>query len=136
MMRRLRIPVTLGALIGLGAAYTFAQDLETVRAHVPFAFKIGHATLPAGDYELRIDDGETPGVLRVRRQDGRRSAFVMTERAEVPRTSDGRPKLVFTNDGSQYVLAEIVDPGDGVGVQVLGTRKPSAEPERVELPAD
>ena len=135
-MRSLRGPMTLSGVILLGAVSMHAQDLETVRANVPFPFKIGHAILPAGVYELRYDDGTMPGVLRVRRQDGRAGAFALTEKADIPKTSDDRPKLVFTNDGGRYVLAEVVDPGYGLGLQVVRSPRPNAEPERAEVPTD
>jgi hypothetical protein len=138
MMRRLRLETTLGvgALIFLGAAAVHTQDLEAVRANVPFAFKIGHTVLPAGDYVLRLDDGMTPGVLSVRREDGRAGAFVLTDKTDLSKTAGDHPKLVFSNDGTQYVLAEVVDPVIGLGFQVVGTSKPNADQERVEVPTD
>jgi hypothetical protein len=136
MMRRLPLQTTLGGLIFLGAAAARTQDLEAVRANVPFAFKIGHTVLPAGDYVLRLDDGMTPGVLRVRSEDGRAGAFVLTEKTDVSKTAGDHPKLVFSNDGSEYVLAEVVDPVIGLGVEVVGSPKPSENPERVEVPTD
>lgn len=136
MMRRLRMHVILGGLLLIGAASARTQDLEAVHANVPFAFKIGHTILPAGEYEVRFDDGAMPGVLRVRRDDGRRSAFVLTEKADVPKGAGDQPKLVFASDGKQYVLAEVLDPGEGFGVEVVGSPKPTTEPERVEVPTD
>lgn len=136
MMRRLLTPLTLGAFMLTGAVAAHAGDLESLRANVPFAFTIGHTVLPAGDYTIRLDDENTPGVLRVSREDGRAGAFVMTDRTSVPSESGNEPKLVFSSDGNRYVLAQVLDPGEGIGVQVLGNPKANAEPEHVTAPTD
>jgi len=128
--------MTLGGLICAGAVTARAQDLEALRANVPFAFTIGHTVLPAGDYMLRLDDGQMPGVLRVSRVDGSAGAFVLTDRTSVPSGSGNQPKLVFSNDGERYVLSEVLDPGEGIGVQLVGGPKASAEPEHVTAPTD
>jgi hypothetical protein len=132
----LRVPLALAGFFLLGPAYLPAQDLETLRVDVPFSFKVGQTVFPAGKYEVRYDEASMPGVLRIHPQDGRGGAFVLTERTDVPSSSGHQARLVFENDGSQYVLQELLDPGDGVGVQVIGAPRPASATESRRAPAD
>lgn len=83
----------MGGFILLGTTSAKAADLETLRAKVPFTFKVGEAELPPGQYVFRYDDAEQPGVLRVRGQDGHGGAFVLTQKADVPEASGEEPRL-------------------------------------------
>src|SRR5262245_25591117 len=125
------VVMVLGGLILLGTVSANAADAEALRAQIPFAFKAGGATLPPGQYVFRFDGVEQPDVVRVRSQDGRAGALVLTHRADVPAGSGEQPKLVFEKDGSQYVLSHVFDPAFGFGIQLLNPRS-SAEPERGE----
>jgi hypothetical protein len=123
MTRSFRVFIVLGAFIALGTSAR-AQTVA-VQANIPFDFKVGHASLPSGRYEVRFDEATEPGVLYVRSQDGHRAALVLTEKAE-PRDAQNasdRPKLVFEKDGEgqEYVLSEVFDSSDRFGLQVLGT---------------
>jgi hypothetical protein len=122
-------------LVAAGAASANAADLLAVRAHIPFTFRAGGATLPPGDYTFRFDGVEQPGVLRVRSQDGRKGALVLSQKAELPGGSGDQPRLRFEKDESQYVLSEVLDPGIRYGIEVVKTR-PRGEPERSEAPTD
>jgi len=104
----------------VGAGRTQAQDADAVRANVPFSFKVGRALLPAGEYEVRFDDLEAPGVLRVRSEDGHQGAFVLVEKTDPPKGSD-QPRLLFDQEEGTYVLTEVVGTEVGRAVQVLGT---------------
>jgi hypothetical protein len=127
--------IALGGYILLGAASANAADLIALRAHIPFTFKAGSATLPPGQYFLRFDGVELPGVLRVRGQDGREGAFALAHGAYVPDGSGDEPKLVFERDGSKYVLSQVLDPGVRYGIEVSKPR-PGGEPERTEPATD
>ena len=120
MSRWLPVAVALGGLVLIGTGSAHAQGLESVRAEIPFDFKVGHATLPAGDYRLRHDPAEL-GVLTVRSTDGRHGAVVMTEPIEARNGTPYANKLVFEREGTSFVLSEVFTNESSVGVEVLGT---------------
>jgi hypothetical protein len=102
MKRNLIGILTLVAMsVLLGATGAYAQSYA--KADVPFAFTVGSAQLPPGNYQIKCSNaGETTIVI----QNGETtaSAMSMVER-EYPRTTNA--KLVFHRVGNQYFLAEI-----------------------------
>jgi hypothetical protein len=110
----------VASAFALGALPARAQDADAVRVKVPFAFKVGHELLPAGDYEVRFDELEAPGVLKVRSEDGHHGAFVLVDKTDPPNGSD-KPRLLFDKEDGTYVLTEVVGTEAGQAVQVLGT---------------
>lgn len=119
MNRSLPVAMALGGLVLMGTAY--AQGAESVRAKIPFAFKVGQATLPAGEYSLRYDPAEAGSVLTVRSSDGRHEAFVLTEPVNAGHGTPNANKLVFERDGTSYVLSEVFSDESSLGLEVLGT---------------
>jgi hypothetical protein len=113
-----------------GAVRAQAQDADAMRVNVPFAFKVGHSLLPAGEYEVRFDDIEAPGVLKVRSEDGHQGAFVLVENTDPPKGSE-QPRLLFDKEDGTYVLTEVVGTEVGRAVQLLGTH-PTPGAERAE----
>jgi hypothetical protein len=119
-----------GALLAAGAMTAMAA--QEVHASVPFAFKAGAKTLPAGDYSMKVDEPA-------------RSLAIYTEggkfQCRIPfRTRSGfdatRPTtLYFDKDGDAYslsavqpshasealVLSEKKKRGGGAGVRVVGS---------------
>lgn len=90
------------AFATLGAMPSHAQVL--MKAHVPFSFRAGGGTLPAGDYSI-IETGMTSEAVLLRV--GLRGLELI-----MPNTTDSRndfstPKLVFHRYGDEYFLAEI-----------------------------
>ena len=126
MFRRFSIAAVLAGLVGLGAGQVYAQSSETLNASVPFAFKVGQAVLPAGRYQVRYDATGTPGVVLVRSQDGRHSAFAIVEGSSRSRSEEARnPKedatLVFERQGSSYALSQVFGPDEETGLEVVST---------------
>jgi hypothetical protein len=123
--------LALGAVVLLGASLAPAQDATvSARVSVPFAFRVGSAVLPAGQYDVQLDGAEMPGVLQVRSSYGQRSAFVLANHADVPRGVK-QARLIFNKDGDDFVLTEFVDPGADRAIRVAGTH-PAAEGRRAE----
>jgi hypothetical protein len=122
MSRWLRVAMALGGLALTGTGRAYAQGAESVRADIPFDFKVGHATLPAGEYSLRYDPAEAPSVLTVRSADSRHEAFVLTERVDAKRGTPNANKLVFEREGTTYVLSEVFTGDSSVGLEILGTQ--------------
>jgi hypothetical protein len=107
--------VLLGGLVLLGAGSANAQ--ESLRATIPFDFKVGQVTLPAGQYSLGYEGVHTPSVLAVRSDDGRHSALVLTEPIDTKAPTRGA-RLVFDREGDTYKLSEIFAPSARVGMEI------------------
>lgn len=121
MSRRLPVTMVLGSLLLMGTGRAYAQSEESVRAKIPFDFRVGHATLRAGEYGLSYDPAQAPGVLTVRSTDGRHEAFVMTEPVDVKRGTPKADRLVFEREGTTYVLSEVFTADSSLGLEVRGT---------------
>ena len=119
-MRRWFPTFALAAVVLAGAGSVQAQESETLTATIPFDFKVGQATLPAGQYSLSYDAAEAPGVLTVRGQDGHEGAVALT----MPVTSAHSTKdakLVFAREGTTAVLSEVFVGNEPTGLEIVGT---------------
>jgi hypothetical protein len=94
-----------------------------IEANVPFAFVVGKNTLPAGKYEIKGIDDNTPGVLELRSANGRKPIVFETEAA---RTRDdesaSRTELVFDKIGDTYFLSQVWVEGNGSGSQLAKSK--------------
>jgi hypothetical protein len=88
------------ALLAVVSAY--AGSSTGVTAQIPFDFTVANKTLPAGSYTVTE---ERTGVLRLRSQDHRASAAVLTEVIR-GRERSGGPVLVFNRYGDACFLTE------------------------------
>lgn len=121
MNRKLTVAIALGGLVLVGTGRAFAQGPESVKAKIPFAFKVGPATFPAGEYRLQYDPAEAPSVLSVRSADGRHEAFVLTQPVYAKNGTPNANNLVFEREGTSYVLSEVFTDGSRLGLEVVGT---------------
>ncbi|MGA8619038.1 MAG: hypothetical protein WB660_11050 [Candidatus Sulfotelmatobacter sp.] len=78
-----------------------ANAQALAKANVPFAFKVGSAELPAGNYEIQEVNS---GAIVIQNRQAHRCA-VSAVRPEYPRKTG--TKLVFHLVAGQYFLAEI-----------------------------
>ena len=124
--------LSTAAVLILGAASARAQDLESLRFDAPFQFQVGSATLPAGAYELRFDEQESPGIVRVRSESGGEAAFALSDPVDVA-VRPAAPRVVFREEGTRCVLARVVDPGAAFGVELEGVTLPTPEQRSAEL---
>lgn len=90
------------AVLGLSSA--FAQQRETFRADVPFAFRVADAVLPAGEYT--ISQNTLNGVVYLRSVDGKPAAGAITH-GVAPNVAGKASKLVFNKYGDTYFLSEV-----------------------------
>ena len=105
-------------------------DREVVKAHIPFAFQILGEQMPAGDYVLKPLDVESPGVIEIRRADGRgpAAAFLTIPRAS---GSISRAQMVFDDVGKEKFLRAIELPGEnGVELPVASAEVRAAHGRR------
>ena len=84
----------------LTAAGAYAQS--GIQAHVPFAFKVGKAQMPSGNYVINRETGAA--FLTVRNLQTGKTVLALV-RPEYP--SKKTEKLIFHHYGSQYILAEV-----------------------------
>lgn len=111
----------LGGLVLLGAGSATAQAGESLRATIPFEFRVGQATLPAGQYDVTYEGVEdAPSVLSIRSEDGRFGALVLTEPVDTRAPTRGA-RLIFDRDGGGYQLSGIFAPSARVGLEIAGT---------------
>jgi hypothetical protein len=100
-------------LVNTGAAN--AQLQETMKFKTTFPFVVSGKTLPAGAYTATPLPGD-PGVLRI--TNGRNGVILMTEREE-PKVPPRRDEVTFIKRGDTYMLSEIWDAADSVGVEPI-----------------
>ena len=101
----------------LNATGAFAQS--SVKANVPFDFKVGTAQLPAGPYDIKAD-GNVAGTVMICNHQTRAAVMSIAQR-ETPRNTNA--KLVFHKDGSEYFLAEIWEGSDADGMVIPASKQ-------------
>jgi hypothetical protein len=88
-----------------------AHAQSAVQAHVPFAFKVGTAHMPAGTYSMKKEsDTNIVSILNVKT-----NAIVLAV-GTGQSSSKKSDKLVFRHLGSQYFLTEIWGTGGTPGM--------------------
>jgi hypothetical protein len=94
------------------AGSVFGQSIS-LRAHIPFDFRLGNQTLQSGDYIVRVVNGSGLAIESV---NGGRSAVSLTFATRAPgHVSDGQ--LVFTRYGDNYFLSRAFWPGYENGLE-------------------
>jgi hypothetical protein len=83
---------------------TSAYSQSVAKAYVPFAFKVGEAQLPPGNYELRAR-ADSDIVTIYNRETRKGSLALASVREDSPLNTRG--KLVFHSYGNQHFLAAI-----------------------------
>jgi hypothetical protein len=87
-----------------------------MRVSIPFQFKVGNATLPAGEYLVRqINSDSGAATLQISRRDGGANALINMSGA----IGDGRAmtRLGFRCYGNQYYFGEVWVEGAQDGLQ-------------------
>ena len=108
--------LALAIVLTAGSALTYAQSTFTI----PFKFKAGGKSFPAGEYSL-VQKGE--GQIALRKEPGGEEILIpFLERLPQPETPPAEPQLVFDVVGNfepsyteyvtDYLLAEVWFPGE------------------------
>ena len=84
------------------AVSALAYQASELYVKVPFAFKVGSSTLPAGTYTVTQSTG---GFLLIRGDKG--GVFVSRGVVAVGADDSGKPSLKFNQAGDQYVLHSV-----------------------------
>jgi hypothetical protein len=86
---------------------------------VPFGFAAGHRTLPAGRYEISIDNSTR--LICIKGIGANHSMFLLTQPTEAPTVSEDS-KVVFTRRGDEYSLSGLWVAGERNGQEVPQAR--------------
>lgn len=109
--------LTMVLLMAAGTANAQLGSKNEVRANVPFDYRVGNATMKAGNCSIR--SAGTADVLAIRCE-GSEAKLAMSH--PVSGKPAGETKLVFHKYGDQYFLAQVWVEGDETGAQLPRTR--------------
>ena len=124
-MKRNLIGILSVVVLSVLISATGASAQSYAKANVPFAFAVGSAQLPAGTYEIKVDNASS-GAIMIR--NGETSDGAMsTARREHPKQTSA--KLVFHRVGNSYFLAEVWKSSDAEGM-IVPTSKQEKELEK------
>jgi hypothetical protein len=107
--------LTFGVL-SMAPVLSASTNLEV---NVPFGFTAGHSTLPAGQYEISIDDSRH--LICIKGSGANLSMFLLTQPAEA-RTVGEESRVVFLRRGDEYSLSALWVIGEKTGQEVPQAR--------------
>jgi hypothetical protein len=128
MKKYFYFPLALILLAGVLATGAKAQTNSPQRlvANIPFAFKVGDRTLPAGHYTISVlNPSSDRKTLQVRSMDGRSTAIVLTNNASGKLSEQS--KLVFDRYGDHYFFAQAQMAGDSTTLAAVRSKAERAE---------
>lgn len=108
-----RILAVLSLLLTMSAAIVNAQSKRGT-INIPFSFTVGHKTLPAGEYTVEPNRGNSDNVWLVESTTANDSVLFTTGSVWTRETQENT-KLVFNNYDGQYFLSQIWSAGDNTG---------------------
>jgi hypothetical protein len=114
------------------AATQVARAEQSMVVKIPFAFTVGDATLPAGEYRVHTLDNNS-AVILIRCSDADQSAMVLSNAAQAKETLT-QSKLVFQRYNDRYFLSQVWKAGSIRGRQLSKSRaeKEIAQSARLE----
>jgi hypothetical protein len=141
MKRYLNVTIAIMLAVNI-ACGVFAISAEaqtnvspTMRAEVPFTFRVGDKTLPAGVYTVSIlNPTSDRKTLQIRSKNGRVSAIVQTVSANAALAKHA--KLVFHRYGDQYFFAQAQLLGESTSLAATKTRAERATQRAVRHGGD
>jgi hypothetical protein len=134
MKKQIVFPLlTMVLLMAVGSANAQLGSAHEVRANIPFDYKVGNATMKAGDCSIKR--AGTNEALAIRCEWSQAAMVLSRSVISKPAAST---KLVFNKYGDQYFLAQIWIEGNETGVQLPKTRverelMSRAEPDSVVI---
>lgn len=110
---QLAIVILVSALAS--SAHAQSGSSQRIIANIPFDFKVGKTSLPAGLYTITVvNPNSDRRILQIRSANGRSSVMVVT--TSVIGNVAESSKLVFERDGDRYVLAQAQMAGDSTSL--------------------
>lgn len=101
-MKRTIAVAFLAAAVNIALSSASAQT--TVKANIPFNFRVGSTSMPAGDYRIKTTES---GVVWIDKSDESAHAVALAMTDSDPATPPA--KLVFSRYGSQYFLRKTLN---------------------------
>ena len=121
MKNKCGITIILGLVICLFSSMVFAQSFSVIKVNIPFDFKVGDKTLPAGQYSV-IEPLQH--LVQLRDGNGHVIASTLTGGVE-SKFQPAKSHLSFNVVDGEHVLAQVWREGDQIGEQLR-------RPKRVE----
>jgi len=115
--------IAMIVLVGSMAVAAQGQTSGYTRliANIPFEFKVGNKTLPAGEYAVsQVNPASDRVVLQLRRKDGSASALVQMN--SVIGKAQESAKLIFHRYGNSYFFAQAWVDGETSGLEAPKSR--------------
>jgi hypothetical protein len=103
-------------VVSMAPILSASTNLEV---NVPFGFVAGHSTLPAGQYEILIDDSRH--LICIKGSGVNLSMFLLTQPAEA-RTVSEESRVEFKRRGDEYSLSALWVLGEKYGQEVPQAR--------------
>ena len=103
----------------LALAFISTASAQSMRVHVPFGFHAGDQALPAGTYNVSLNQA-TQGV-RLRTLDGKANCFLIVKASGGAAIPDSG-SLVFHRYGNSYFLAKVKPAGVAGGAELFTSR--------------
>jgi hypothetical protein len=100
-------------IVNVGAARAYSKELVTIR--VPFTFRAGETTLPAGNYAITRLDSDDPYALALRSVDGKVAVDLVTESGSSMTMAPQKTEVAFDVFGEQHFLSEVQVKGEPEG---------------------
>ena len=119
-MKSARILITICLLFTTAALFAQTGNQRLMKVNIPFAFSVGDATLPAGQYLLYTINPDWG--IRFATIDGKHNAFVNTL-PNYPSKPSENSRLVFRRYGSEYFLEQVWTAGDELVRSPLPSKK-------------
>ncbi len=107
------------SLVALSGVSAFGMAPDGIRAKVPFEFRVGSVTLPAGEYLITSESANDPELLELRNENGSPSVLIMAQPLYPNSGVSVKPELVFKRVGNLEYLTQIWDSAGEAGERVL-----------------
>jgi len=108
--RALNVFAVLAVTGLLVAPMAFGDQIDRLKADIPFDFIVGNKTLPAGTYHVQCAANRVVTLFGI---DRKGAAMVMTQ-AQYS-TTPAAGKLIFTRYDNSYFLSQVWRPGVNTG---------------------
>jgi len=115
-----KMALRLAAVLALGTGFALAQsNINNLKATIPFDFKVGNATLPAGDYTVETRPGSA--VVAFVDAANKTHATALGVNVAPHPGQPNRSKLVFRVEGGNHYLASTWNATSGTGRELPKT---------------
>jgi hypothetical protein len=117
--------LTLVLTLSIFSVTSAASSTIKLKAHIPFAFYVGSAELPAGEYIFSLREiaphSASASALAVLRKDGTIITWLPTLPGSDCRTMEDR--LQFNKYGNKYFLSKVESWGSQANLRVTGAER-------------